>query len=1266
MITKRHSLRIATVLFLGMVLASAAFASLETAWDSLVKNNPDAAYSDFQAALDAGGGEEALRGLLTAAWTRGDSPDMAKILSRLVTEYPDSPYTPAYLAFWGGSEFHGWKTRDRVQTLETALQKSVSPSHRQQLAFELMETLDMLLDDRVESSARNAGILLDDWAVAGPFGQYGAADFFRPFGPEIEFSAAYAGWKGETAFKPVDPIDKTGLVELSSLICPDTGVAYAVNVVESDTQSDAWLTVASPAAIQVWWNGTPVIEKAHYFLQSAQYRTVAVPVKAGKNLLVIKSQKTNQSWWLRAALQSKENGELNVKSVPFQWNDFASTYLVPVNVALPRSQESTMVESPYPFALPDPSEPGERIAKNLLTATWHLDRGEYDKSRQIILETEQWAPEFALLYALFGDYSLRFAADRSGSKSRFHQEAETSLRRALELDPLCQSALINLVTYFLDRDQTDQALDTLNRHLEKNPSLRERDRSNLIDYAYSILYSKKNFEADAAAAAQKSIDGWISSYEAYRILFDYYARNQNIQQASDLLQQALTDFPAFNPFLERADRLPDSGQVANRVFSLLRQAMLIHPNRLDYPFLLGNLLEHAGKMDEARALYGDLLSRYPEHPRILERQAGLDYLASKKDAAQTGYQKAYAIAPLRQKPFRALRDAGGKNDFPYQKYDVQLSDVDITLADRWNTSRASVIYYLDIMVLDIHEDGSYDQYIHQALKVMNQQGMDKWAEIVIPKGGEVEIIKARTIAPDGTEWDVSNVQNLNDQQSLSMYGVQPGVTLEYAYIEHTGGSEPGVNFVGGGYFFGSDDDPMLLSKLTVVKPENMPLHLAKNPSDFEAKTTRENGKIVYEWEKRMCEGLKPERFAPSLSQRVPSLQWSTCPDWLPFAERERLTLWGYEESSPLIDNLAKRFLSETSSKRDYIQKVYDYVRSGIEETSGGFTTADTVLLSAGGKYQKLRLVRQLLRKGGVDARIALALDREQSSGYRPIPALNYPGSVILFVPRQEEIPERIFLDFSSRFAPLGSLDPTLRKMAAFIVDATSPYFEPMDPPLWEHGLIDRRIELKVNEDRSANIEGQYSFDNQYDRQIREALTNPEVKKRLADAQLAGDWRGIQVKESDILDLDDISVPPRMVFSGVIPDIAKSSDDRILKINSIQVQTNAASLIGEPTRVFRMEFPASPVWDPVELRMDLSCYIDRGAVILLPANVFLLTEFGYYSLFYEWDGKTVIVRRSFLIPEQKIEPEAYGRFVDFCRTIDQSEDRDLLIKLPVKS
>jgi len=1236
----------------------------EEAWKDLFNNQYAEAKTAFEADL-AGRPqpfEPSLQGLLVAAWADEDFPAMARVLGRLVEEFPDSPFLPAYLSLFSLPDMQGWTPRERVEALDRALAKNPAPPFCQYLQYERMESLDMRAEDQAATAAREAGVLIDHWQVTGPFGRYGAADFFAPFGPETGIQDEYPGWQRTVRLMPVDPVDQTGLLELGTLINPRTGVGYALNAIEATRAGEACLTVHSPCAFRIWWNGQPVMEKAHYFLDTARARSIQVPVRQGKNLLVIKSQYTNPAWWIRSVLQSAE-GESFWSSVPFQAADFSSTFLLPFDTAQPRGIEREESRSPYPFGLPEAKTPLDQAVQEIFLSAWHQDRKESAAAQEYLKQASQKVPGFAFLYALAGSTALGRAADRPQSKSRFHQEAETAFQKALELDPRSRAALVGLQSYYLDRDQVDQALDLLNSRIKENPTLLTEGYSNLLRYAYGILYSRKNFATEAACSFEQSMRDFIPSYEVFRHLFDYHTRHNNQQGAAAVIQHALDVFPAYMPFLENASRLWDALPDEVDLPGILNRAARLHPHTLQYHFLTADLWVQQGKWDDARALYAALRTRYPHNAALVEEEAKLALLASDTQTALAGYEQAHRMNPRAMRPFQALRDLGGKNDFPYQKYDNHLEELDLSLAKQWENTRASGVYLLDLMVLDLHEDGTYDQYIHQAIQVFNQEGLEKWAETVIPKGDHVEILMARTLTPDGLEWDVANVQDLGQQQSLSLYGLTPGAILEYAYLERAGSNDPGANVHSGGYFFAAEDDAMLLSKITIIRPLNIPFHLDANPNGFTPTISQEGNKMIYVWEKRMSDGIKPESFSPPLAERVPAIQWSTCPDWLPFAERQRLSFWGYEEPSEEISRLAAELQQKSPSRQQAVEGIYNWIQKNIEETQGGTTTADTVALRAGNRYQKLRLARQLLRQAGVETRLAYAVENDEHDGFRPMPAINYPGAPVLIIPRQEGIPERIILDFGSRFLPYDRVPPTLRRMMAFVHDGPVPYFEPIDPTLWDEGLLDRQATLRLQEDRSATIQGTYRYDNMLDQLVREALTNPEVKQRLVDAQLTTEFQGIRVESSSLEDVDDLTRPPRIAFSGRLPDIAKPAGERRLKISPVLVRANASSLVREPARVFPLVFESSPVWNPLELRFDMSLYLQQGASIPLPDNVLLLTQYGYYSLFYAWEGNHIVVKRSFLIPKQKIQPADYEGFVRFCRDIDQAEDREILITFP---
>lgn len=1241
-------------------LIPAVTASVEDGFPLLYNNQVEEARKIFQSELKDSPGA-ALAGLFLSAWTQGDDPEMARTLAQWIDTAAAEPELPFLLAFLGNSEFHGWTPAERVTLFRKLLERDLPPYNRQQLQVELQEALDMLLDSSVETAARAGGALLEHWALLGPFGRFGAPDIEEPFGPETGWKATYAGWQREVQWVTSNAMDKTGMIDYESQLGPVNGIAYALNQVESSADGEALLTIQSPSNYRVWLDGRPILEKSSYKMHTSQASTVRVPIKKGKQLMALKLQNQNTGWF-RAYLQPISDSTVELHSVPFVWSEHSGLFLHPFSGEEFDNEEGYGLASALP---PTPLVAGateEQVIHRLLTAMWHEDHGEVSAALDSVRQALALTPKFSLLYSTYGDLSLRLAMMRPGSKARFQQEAESAFRSALDLDPLSRTALVGLQTYFLDRDQVDPALDLLNEQIKAHPELYSQGYSGLLDYGYGILYSRKNFAVESGQMFQKAVETYIPSYEAYRYLFDHYERSQQMPPALAVLQKALDIFPGFIPYLERANNFPASYPNAPDVEPLLRRALEIHPNSILYASTLYNWLVKHGKIQEAAEFCQNNKARFPYHTFWNEKQAELALVQGNRDEAVKNYQVVYEKHPRLLEPFRALRSLAGQK-FPYQKYDVNLEDIDLSQAEKWKTSRASVIYLLDIMVLDLHEDGTNDMYVHQALQILNQEGLQKWAEIVIPKGGNVELLMARTITPDGKEWALSNLQDLNNQQSLSMYGIEPMSIVEYSYIQRGGADNPGANYHAGGYFFGSDDDPMLLTKLAIVKPDSIALQYDINPDTYPVKISHEGNNTIYEWQNEKQDGLKGEAYAPPLTERVPSIKWTTEPDWRNFIQRQRFSVWGFEERSPLVDAKAAELKGISSSTQEFVAHVYDYVREKIGDSSGGLTTADTLALQTGGRYQKMRLMRHLLKKGGVKTQLAVALENDLQDGYRVLPSLGYPAQALLAIPRQPGIEETLYADFSSRFAPLGDLNPSLHRAVALYIDGPVPYFEPVDSDFWEAGLLLRDFHLTLQDDRGADIQGTYTYADMYDKAIREALTNPEFERQFADRQLAAELNGIQIGSHEFQDIDNLTLPPRLAFSGKLPDVAKADEGQSLTLVPILARSKASEMIGDPTRQYAIEFQNSPVRDPLSTRLNLDTYIKQGAVISLPEDVLTINEFGYYSLFYSWEGNEIAVQRSFLVPEQTIEPDRYEEWMKFCREIDQMENRPIRIQLP---
>lgn len=1243
--------------FFAAALPALSIPELEQGYLWLSENNHAGAREVFSAyALNPEPPEDALLGLALCDWAEGSFPAMAGSLARLIEAYPDSPFLPAYLAMMDAGGLQGLHPKERLEALAAASRSAV---HAERVAEREMEARGMLLDPAAAESARNAGVLLDQWRVAGLFGRSGARDMIRRFGPERGMAESWDGWLGEARVREVTPVNHIGWVDLDGFFHPRAGIAYAFNAVESRGAGEAWLTVESPSDVRVWWDGQPVLEKTRDTLDESRKTTVRVPLREGKILLAVKCAPQGE-WRFRASLQPTREGAPDWMTVPLDTAQFADFELVPFERKFTERPPHVPVHSEYPVPLPEPEFSYDGPLADFLLAVWHAERHEHARAIELLQSAAGAAPDFALIHSLIGETALERAKIRPGSKARFQQEAETAFNKALELDPRSKSALLGLVSYYIDRDQTDQAYGLLEERLDEYPSLGAEGYTGLVEYTRGLLLSRKGFETEAARLFEKAAGEFLPSHEIPRRLYEFHSQNHAVKKAAAISAYALDRFPANLTFLNQAARLDPEIADAPDAVPLLRRALDMFPHSLEYGMALGRALEHRGETDEALSLYEQLAERFPNHPQPMEQHADLATLTEGKVALKT-YDGLHREFPMRQKPFRMLRDAGGRSDFAYQQYDVRLEDVDQSVADRWTDSRADAVYLLDIMVLQLYPGGTYDQYIHQALRILNQEGVNEWSEIAIPGGGNIELLEARTLTPDGREWAVTNIQESGGRRSVSMYGIEEGAIVEYAYLERAGRLEPGSNVYAGGYFFGTVDDHMLLSKLTIVRHRDVPFHMDANPESLPV-TIEEKGEwIVYDWEQWLSEGVRGEDYAPTLSLRVPSLQVTTAADWIPFADRVRATMNGFEEKHPAIESLANELGADLEDKYARVEAVHDWINQNIEESGGGETTADAAALRTGNRFLKIRLARQLLDLMGVETRLAIAIENDEGDGFRPLPFPNYPGASLLIVPEQEGMDRRAVIDFGSRYAPMTNTLPQIRERVALVYDGPAPWFEPVEPDLWDRGLILRRASLTVGTDGAADVKGEYVYDYGYGRQIREAAANPEVIQRLADSQLSNDLRGVRIDDYSLDYLDDLDRAPALRFEGEIPDILIPAGGGEQTIKSVLVPVNAASLVSDATRQSPAVFESSPVRDRLELRLSLEPLLRDNAKIQLPEDVLYISEFGYYALFHAWEGNDAVIRRSMLVPAQEIDPEAYPRFAEFCRQIDEAEERPIRVR-----
>jgi len=1255
------------VLLLGWSLSLPGWsATTDEAWDALLKNDLKQAETLFDKALDESAGDlDALDGMALVQWTRGNMPKAAELWMELAAKGTLRPWWSGYLAALSLPELQGIPVKQRERLLKDLTSESspLPESKRIDAWREYLEWAEKWADPaQAKRAAERSGAISDWWFVVGPFGANGTMDLWEPFSPETDLSPkSFPGWISSVTRTEIPASDPAGMLDLDSLIYPSRGTAYAFTAIQSEGEADALLTVESPSNYVVWWDGKPLATRCIERRDFQTETTVQVHLRAGLIPILVKSCQHGSDWWVRVSLRPRYNGHsLNWSVAKKDESILKGLVFYPIDNKTPERYRQPIVFAvdTSSYIMPDNVRLRSRILSAIYGSLINFRKGEFPWAGQS-LEPALKA-NIAQAYSLLGDLKMREAAYRPPSRSRLQREAETAYQKAIELYPATLGAHVGLITYLLDRENTDQALESLKKvePILKDAGIEYRAG---IDYAYGLLYYRKNWMDESLAALQRAAQILPPSAEIFRRIARMQDGWRNRVEALETLKKGLAAYPHNGALLEEAIANVDGGPLDSTISAAFEQTLQIHPFSLGDHLRMVRGLRSAGMREQAGTLCAKMQALYPYRPEPLAESAGLQAEQPSSHLPTPAidlYRKVLEIAPQNQEARKTLRQFGYGEDELFERYDVRLEELDLTQADRWKDSRAPDILLIDVMVLILDSQGTYRQYVHQAVKILNSEGRQRWAETVIPRGEGVEVRQARSILPDGTEWPVQHVAELGEKQALSMYGVEPGTIIEYAYLESVSGNlHPGYNHYAGGYFFGGIDEPMLVSKLTIITPEDMNYLLQVKPEEFGTKEPLGDGRVALMWEKRLQDGIREESHMPPVSEVVPCLRFSTWVDWRFFLENWREQLMGRTEEGSELDEIVGLF---DPSDPDLVRKVYDWIQKEIEPTAGSYTTLDTAILRTGSAREKSMLAQTVLARLGKQCALGLVITNEPEDGFAPQPGSGVSGQLLLRVETGGENPT--WLDFNSRHIAMGEVDGKSRSQAAFVLSATGEYFEPVDWTFWPRGWIERTFELTPQPDRSVLVGGMYGYRGTHRRALLTLIVDKEAERRFKDSQVSGDLRGIVLERTELQNADSPYGTPQLHFAGRIPSFLQPGENDMLRLPAVPSPLKISGLVGEVTRQTPVDFNSPPVTEPMDMRVSLRPMIDAGYdMVLLPQDYLCISAYGYYSLTYRQEGDDLFVRRSVLVPVQRIETKDYARFAEFCRGIDEAERRDILFR-----
>lgn len=1241
----------------------------ETAWSYLVANQPDAVVGLYAESPPVTARDEQMLGV--AAMAEGDWEQATERWLRACEIEPSFPPVSmlriaAERAGAGDSCIPFYeRLLEHPGAVDPAV-LTVVGDHLQRIAAERNES------GRARELLDQLGVVHAGWTVAGPFGRFGSADLDEPFAPETQPGRLpYPGWLGEVWPVPgVTTLD--GELRLTRFIDPDKGAGYAWTALEAAEGGTAHLTVETSDSVVVWLNGERVLRKAVLELDLAPSITVPVTLRPGVNTLRVKVLKQSGLWSFRLALRTPEGRACSVTP--------ARTATLP-----PVALGGSLPERIAGDAVFDADNP---VHTHVIRPWLAMAAGRYTAARESLQESLAAHPDFALIHRLSGETDLAEAAYRLGIDDFLNNRATRPFQAAADRLPSDAESQGLLLERLLSQSQTDAALERVRQLREEWPDTASRP-SVLVQTIK--IYREKRFLTEALSAAETLTRTRPPYAEGWRLRAEILDELGDPCSGLDVLREGLQWDRGERLILNRTvDALEKCGRLDDAV-AILRERLTHHPDDLNRVYRLAELLAASGHAEEAQALLGEVLAIYPDLTR--PRRLMLDLiLAGQPPTAGSGAETAMSrpeildaarthLAVLLHKDPSdprlqsltrllhgdPLRTAEAAPDF-YASSLLRYEDLPDAVRDATATAASDSAFLLDSLVTRIHADGTTSEMTHYIVQLLKPEGREKWAEMDLP-ARDAEVLWARTILRDGTIFEAGAPTDLGERKVLSMVGLEPGCVIDLAYVQHRrGGRDPGRNGYEGTFYFGQTGDHVIHSRWLILAAPGISLDWAANPPDFQPVRSESPEGTAYLWERQDVPAARNESRRPPLEEIAPTVKVSTWTDWLRAVRVVQEHSAGRDSPDAILDEAADRIAAEARTPAERAAAVYAFVRESIEEGSGGETAGETLTLRKGSAFDRTHLARALLRRMGIAARIAWRAPRDPFARLPELPRPSRFASPLLYVPLASDgatpalaaswlsLAPNLWFDFSSRYLAPGELADPDSGPLALVDDGDGFHFEALQPQTLPGGWLRRDYAFRLLPGGDVVADGTLTYCGEFKRVVLERQTDRSTLDQLIDFQVTDAIPGIRA-ETRSLAADGALANPLLTFSGPVASFLTETESG-RSFSLLPDRSRMGELIREPTRT--LDFLGRGMLSYRPTRIVYVLDDPEWTWGEIPTDAVELTEFGAFSLTCRVNGNRLTVRRSIYAPPQRIAPDRYPAFADFCRRIDAAERRNVLL------
>ncbi len=1123
-------------------------------------------------------------------------------------------------------------------------------------------------DDQAALGEANASLgLLTAWLVIGPFDNERGAGFARALLPEqkIELDATYDGKKRSVRWRQV-PVEAPagGIVDCNALVRPnDQVLCYALTLVHSDRTQTVALRVGSDEALKVFHHGVEVLARDVRRTFAHDQDTVALELRAGANLLLLKVCELEGEFAFAARLTRLDGGPLDGVRVTFGENELraAATTWNDGNTARPATAQTPDLGAHtfFAHALEQSKAGVDAYRLAALLAHRHADDPNERRDHALAQQAVTAMPDSSaarMLLAFTRRRPVLHEAEKEESARRFDYEAilqqtpghvraryelalmdldsigaaeaaETSLRAVLEASPDFALARLELARALRLR-QLDVLAD---RELERSAQS-PAGRAPAVQAQLSELRRRQGDTTNAIAALRVALSADARNSGRVIAVADALLRTGQRDEAVQLLVDAEASIPFGRATRLRLARLQRAERKLDDAVSTLCRWLVICPEDDEAIVELARVHGMAGRIDQQRELLRTALDL---NKNLNKERRYLDFLEAQERTFYDAWRVDGAEVVKNQK--EPPPDAAEKND--------------------------PLFVLLDQHVVRAYRNGTTSEYEHRVVRILNDEGAQQMARHFVQHYyGEqrARLLTARIFKKDGEV-----VRPKLRDYYVDLPSLQPGdiVDLEQR-VDDLAPSFFG-DYFGHLHHFSRGNASADSQLIAVLDPGRDYIVQVRNGAPAPVREELADGAKVWRFAMQDLARIDYEEFQPGWEESAPLARISTYADWDGFAAWWWNLIRKQMEVTPAMRDKVRELTAGKTTDRDKLDALYRFVTTDVRYTAWEFgvhgykpySTPAIFERRHGDCKDKALLLNTLLGEVGITAYpVLIYADHPHGADDLSLAMVQHFNHCISYVPAQRDLPE-MFLDGTATYHPIDTLPDmdhgarvlVVREGKADVRDV------PWADPVANVDQKDLGVEVATNGD--AKIAIKHLPQRNHAVSVRAELGNePGKRKEKLEKQLSETLGKVKVDNVTTSDLLDLGKPVEVVVDLTVQDFAARQGDGLV-LKSCLDPIDLSAMTSKPERTFALLRGTPESWNTV-LRYKLPLGYEPAA---LPDPTRVQTRFGTFALVWSQNGNELRVERSLSFTMNRIEPPEYPQFRDFATTVQRADGQVVVIK-----